>query len=126
MHHAEWLIRRIIFLEGSPDVSRLNPMKIGKTVPDMVYNDQEAEQAAIGSYNDAIVLSHQVADQATADLLGRILLMEEGHADWAEMQRSQIELGRIISLSLIGIGALYIVDGGIAMGSLRGYSPFGG
>jgi len=91
MHHAEWLIRRIIFLDGTPEVSRLNPMKIGKTVSDMVFNDQEAEQAAIGSYNDAIVLSHQVADQASADLLGKILLMEEGHADWAEMQRSQIE-----------------------------------
>lgn len=91
MHHAQWLIRRVIFLEGTPEVSKLNPMKIGQSVLDMVTNDQEAEQAAISSYNDAIVLAHQVADQSTADLLGKILIMEEDHADWAEAQRSQID-----------------------------------
>ena len=36
MHHAEWLIQRILFLEGTPEVSRLNPMVIGKSVSDMV------------------------------------------------------------------------------------------
>ena len=91
MHHAEWLIRRILFLEGTPVVSSLNPMRIGKTVSEMVTNDQAAEAAAVGAYNDAITLCHNVADQATADLLGKILLMEEGHGDWAEIQRTQIE-----------------------------------
>src|SRR3989304_3708679 len=47
MHHAEWLIRRIIFLEGAPEVSKLNPMKIGKTVLEMVANDQDAELGAV-------------------------------------------------------------------------------
>ena len=91
MHHAEWLIRRILFLEGTPVVSSLNPMRIGQTVSEMVTNDQAAEAGAVGAYNDAITLCHNVADQATADLLGKILLMEEGHADWAEIQRAQIE-----------------------------------
>jgi len=91
MHHAEWLIQRILFLEGTPDVSKLNPMQIGKTVEAMVGNDQEAEIGAIRSYNSAIVLAREVADQATADLLTTILKMEEGHVDWAEIQRSQIE-----------------------------------
>jgi bacterioferritin len=66
-------------------------MKIGKSVLDMVGNDQEAELAAVRAYNKAIVLAHEVADQATADLLTQILKMEEGHVDWAEIQRSQIE-----------------------------------
>jgi bacterioferritin len=91
MHHAEWLIRRIIFLEGTPVVARLNPIRIGQTVSDMVCNDQEAELAAVRAYNDAIGLAHEVADQATADLLLQILKMEEGHSDWAEMQRAQIK-----------------------------------
>jgi bacterioferritin len=91
MHHAEWLIRRIIFLEGTPVVSELNPMKIGQTVLDMVGNDQEAELAAIRAYNEAIATARDAADQSTADLLLQILKMEEGHADWAEMQRAQIE-----------------------------------
>ena len=91
MHHAEWLIRRIIFLEGTPVISKLNPIKIGQTVVDMVGNDQEAEVAAVRAYNQAIVMARDAGDQATADLLLQILKMEEGHADWAEMQRAQIE-----------------------------------
>ncbi len=91
MHHAEWLIQRIIFLEGTPAVSKLNPMRIGKTVLEMVSNDQEAEVAAIRAYNDAIRLAHEVDDQVTVDLLIDILKMEEGHEDWAEKQRDQIE-----------------------------------
>lgn len=91
MHHAEWLIRRIIFLDGTPVVSHLNPMKIGKSVLDMVTNDQEAEVGAVNAYNHAITLAHEASDQATADLLLSILKMEESHVDWAEIQRSQIE-----------------------------------
>jgi bacterioferritin len=91
MHHAEWLIQRIIFLEGAPVVSRLNPIQIGKSVSDMIGNDQDAEQAAVRAYNAAIRLAHEVDDQATVDLLTNILKMEEGHVDWAEKQRAQIE-----------------------------------
>jgi bacterioferritin len=90
MHHAEWLIQRIIFLEGTPVVSKLNPMKIGSSVLEMITNDQEAELGAVRAYNDAIALAHEVGDQASVDLLIRILNMEEGHVDWAEMQRDQI------------------------------------
>jgi bacterioferritin len=91
MHHAEWLIRRILFLEGTPVVSQLKSMTIGKTVPEIIGNDQDAEQAAVRAYNSAIKLAHDVDDQATADLLTEILKMEEGHVDWAEQQRDQIE-----------------------------------
>lgn len=91
MHHAEWLIQRIVFLEGTPVVSKLNPMKIGATVPEMITNDQEAEIDAVHAYNKAIALAHEVNDQASVDLLIRILKMEEGHEDWAEVQNAQIE-----------------------------------
>ena len=91
MHHAEWLIRRILFLEGTPVVSKLNPIRIGQTVLAIVSNDQEDELGAIRAYNSAIGLAREVADQATADLLTQILKMEEGHVDWAEIQRTQIE-----------------------------------
>lgn len=91
MHHAEWLIKRIIFLEGTPVVAKLNVMKIGTSVLEMVTNDQAAEVGAVRAYNDAIALAHEVGDQSSADLLVRILKMEEGHIDWAEIQRSQIE-----------------------------------
>ena len=91
MHHAQWLIRRIIFLEGVPTVSKLNPMTIGKSVVEMVSADQRDERSAIQSYNSAVALAHDVSDQATADLLLTILKMEEGHEDWGEIQRTQIE-----------------------------------
>jgi bacterioferritin len=90
MHHAEWLIRRIIFMEGAPVVSKLNPIKIGQTVLEMVSNDQQAEVGAVGAYNGAIGLAHEVADQVTVDLLTGILKMEEGHVDWADRQSAQI------------------------------------
>jgi bacterioferritin len=91
MHHAEWLIQRILFLDGTPVVSKLKPMKIGSSVVDIVSNDQDAEMGAVRAYNEGIALAREVADQSTADLLTEILKMEEGHVDWAEVQRTQIE-----------------------------------
>ncbi len=91
MHHAEWLIERIIFLDGSPTVSKLNSINIGKTVPEIINNDSDDEVNAIKAYNDAIKLAREVGDQITSDLLSKILGMEEGHADWAEIQHTQMD-----------------------------------
>jgi bacterioferritin len=91
MLHAEWLIERIIFFEGSPTVSKLNPMKIGKTVSEIISNDDKTELKVVSEYNDAIKLAREVDDQGTVDLLTKILKMEEGHVDWAEIQSAQIE-----------------------------------
>src|ERR1035437_3393867 len=91
MLHAEWLIERIIFFEDSPTVSKLNPMKIGKTVSEMISNDDNTELKVVSEYNDAIKLSREVGDQGTVDLLTKIVKMEEDHVDWAEIQRAQID-----------------------------------
>jgi bacterioferritin len=91
MHHAESLIKRILFLEGTPIVSKLNPIKVGKSVADMVQNDLDAEAGAVRAYNSAIALAHEVADQASVDLLIGILKDEETHLDWNEVQRDQVE-----------------------------------
>src|SRR5450759_1827875 len=79
MHHAEWLIERIIFLDG------------GKTVSEMISNDDKDELEAVHAYNEAIKLAREVDDQGSVDLLTKILKMEEGHVDWAEIQHAQIE-----------------------------------
>ena len=91
MHHAEWLIQRIIFFEGAPIVTKLNSLKIGQSVLAIVTTDQASELDAIQAYNAAIRLAQELADEATAELLRKILLMEEGHVDWAEQQSDQIE-----------------------------------
>jgi bacterioferritin len=90
MKHAEWLIGRILFLEGTPTMSKLNQIKIGADIPLMLANDSNGEQSAVQLYNKAITLAREVADAGTADLLTKILLMEEGHGDWLEQQRDQI------------------------------------
>ncbi len=91
MKHAEWLIGRILFLEGTPTVSKLNQIKIGADIPAMLSNDSMGEQTAVQLYNKAITLAREAADAGTADLLTKILLMEEGHGDWLEQQRDQIK-----------------------------------
>ncbi len=91
MKHAEKLIGRILFLEGTPTVSKLNHMKIGVTVQDMVLADEEAEAGAIKAYNDTIAAAVQVGDNGTREMIAGILQDEERHIDWAEMQREQID-----------------------------------
>jgi bacterioferritin len=91
MHHAEMLIGRVIFLEGMPVVSKLDAIKVGKTVKDMIGNDREAEAGAIKAYNETMRLAMELGDNATRDMLAKILQDEERHVDWAEQQRDQIE-----------------------------------
>jgi bacterioferritin len=91
MHHAEWLIQRILFFEGRPTVSNLNPMTIGKNVLEIINNDYQLELGAVHSYNETVKISREVEDKGTDDLLTKILKDEEKHVDWAEMQISQIE-----------------------------------
>jgi bacterioferritin len=91
MHHASWLIERIIFLDGSPTVSKLNLIKIGKSVEEIINSDANEEHHAVISYNLAIQKAREVSDQVTVDLLSKILSMEEKHLDWGEIQQSQIK-----------------------------------
>lgn len=91
MHHAEALIGRIIFLEGTPVVSKLNPISIGTNAKEIILHDYEGELGAVHGYNETIKLAIDVGDNATRDLLAKILQDEEGHVDWQEQQRDQID-----------------------------------
>jgi len=103
MKHAEKLIARILFLEGMPIVSKLNPLHIGSSVKDMLANDLKAEVEAVSSYNDAIALAAEVKDAGTRELLQRIVEDEEKHVAWFEAQHDQIAqmgLERYLSLQV--------------------------
>ena len=89
--HAEWLIEQIIFFDGAPAVSRVNTIKVGKTVSEMICNNENRKLDVVHSYNNAIKHVREVYDQETLELLTRILIMEEGHVDWAEKQSAQID-----------------------------------
>ncbi len=90
MRHAEKLIARILFFEGRPIVSNLNPIHIGAEVAAQHKNDWNAERGAIQSYNEAIRLAVEVGDNGTRELLESILTDEEDHIDWIEVQQDQI------------------------------------
>jgi len=89
MLHAEWLIERISFLDGSTTLSKLNSLMVGKTVSALISKNNNPE--AFRAHTDAIELAQQADDHATADLLKKILKLEESSTDWAEIQRVQIE-----------------------------------
>ncbi len=90
MRHAEKLIGRIIFLNGKPVVSELNPLHIGQDVQGQLDSDTLAEQGAIAMYNDSIKLANEAGDAGTRELLEDILEDEEEHMDWLEAQCDQI------------------------------------
>ena len=90
MKHAEKLISRILFLEGTPVVDKLNKMHISDTVPGMLENDRKAEVEAIKSYNETIRLAAELLDNGTKELLDGILQDEEAHINYIEEQLEQI------------------------------------
>ena len=91
MKHAEKLIERIIFLEGTPTVNALNKIDIGAQVVPQFENDRAAEEIAIQAYNEGIRLAVELGDNGTRSLLESILTDEEGHIDWLEAQLDQID-----------------------------------
>jgi bacterioferritin len=91
MKHAEKLIERILFLEGSPDVSGMQKVLIGNDVEEQFKNDRDAETVANKAYNDGIRLCYELNDNGTMELLKSILTDEEKHLDWLETQLSLIK-----------------------------------
>ncbi len=91
MHHAEELIERILYLEGVPNVQRLNPMRIGEDVPEQFRADVELEYAAVERLNRCVAVSREQGDNGSRDLFERILVSEEEHIDWLETQLETIE-----------------------------------
>lgn len=91
MKHAEKLIERILFLEGTPVVTQLKAIHIGKDVHQMHKNDLEAEADAVRAYNEGIRLAVEVGDNGTRELLDSILHDEEEHLDWLDAQLAQID-----------------------------------
>jgi len=91
MKHAERHIARILFLEGTPLVSKLNPISIGANVEAQHKNDLKAEHDAVKSYNEGVKIARDEGDNGTREMLESILKDEEDHADWLEAQLDQIK-----------------------------------
>ena len=93
MKHAEALIERILFLDGTPSMQPLE-LTVGKNVQEMIQSDLDLELSAVKAYNNAIQIAVAEKDNGSRDLLVVLLKDEEDHVDWLEAQIHQIkELG---------------------------------
>jgi len=94
MKHAESLIERILFLDGTPNMTELLHINVGKNVREQLESDLKLEVEAVGMYNRAVEISREHADNASRELFERLLKDEEDHVDWLEAQLHQInEIG---------------------------------
>jgi bacterioferritin len=91
MKHAEVLIERILYLEGTPNLNELPKLNIGKDVKQQLQNDLALEKGAVAAYNQAIATCRKAGDNGSAELLHSILADEEGHVDFLEEQLGLIE-----------------------------------
>ncbi len=90
MKHADDLIKRILYLEGVPNVQRLFKVNIGETVPEQLKSDLGVEREAVDRLNKAIELCRTHGDNGTRHMLEEMLTSEEHHLDWLESQLSLI------------------------------------
>lgn len=91
MKHAEALIERILFLEGSPDLNALPKLTVGKDVKQQLKNDLELEKGAVAEYNAAVATARKAGDNGSADLFEKLLRDEEEHVDFLETQLGLID-----------------------------------
>ena len=86
MKHADELIQRILFLDGLPNVQRLNPIQVGETVEQILKADLALEEQALSDLRAGIAYCESVRDFVSRDLLQKILESEEEHVDFLERQ----------------------------------------
>lgn len=86
MHHADKFIARIIFLEGHPNLQKLDPLRIGQTARETLECDLAAEYDARKLYSEARGYCESVGDYVSMKLFEELLTDEEGHIDHLETQ----------------------------------------
>ncbi len=91
MKHADKLVKRILFLEGIPNLQDLGKLMIGENTKEMLECDLSLELKAVPDLRDGIQYCESVKDYGSRELLEEILESEEEHIDWLETQLSLIE-----------------------------------
>jgi bacterioferritin len=91
MKHAEALVERILFLEGTPNLQRLGNILVGETVPEQLERDLALEMSAYELLGRAVAATLDAGDTGSRELFEHILVSEEEHIDWIETQQAAIE-----------------------------------
>jgi bacterioferritin len=105
MRHADELIKRILFLDGLPNAQRLNPIRVGESVEQILQADQALEEKALVDLREGIAYCETVRDFVSRDLLRRILESEEEHVDFLDRQFDLIRQIGIERYVLLNAGA---------------------
>ena len=85
--HADWLIKRILFLEGTPNMSKRRSLMIGTDVKSMMENDLTLELEVVKGAREVIAICEQEKDFQSREVLEKLLFdTEEDHVYWLEQQ----------------------------------------
>ena len=92
MEDAQHIIRHILYLEGVPNLQRLNQIMVGESVQEDLELDLQAEQGAVEALTEAIAHCASVGDFTTRSILEGMVRSEEEHVDWIETQLETINI----------------------------------
>ena len=91
MRHAEGLIERILYLDGTPEVAVALKPDIGNSVTAQLEAGLKDEIASVRMYNDSIKVCESAGDNGSRDLFQHMVENEEEHIDWLEAQLHDIQ-----------------------------------
>ncbi|QFU06497.1 Bacterioferritin (plasmid) [Pseudoalteromonas sp. THAF3] len=90
--HADWLIKRILFLEGVPDLTKRRALLVGSNVKEMMANDLKLELEVVQCVKETIKICEEEQDYQSREVLEKLLFdTEEDHVYWLEQQLGLIE-----------------------------------
>lgn len=106
MKHAEYLIDRILFLDGVPEIARYDVIRVGQSLKEQLDNSLQLELGGVKAYNEGIKLAADRKDNGSREVMERILKETEESVDWLEAQLHLIDTTSIeLYLATQGAGS---------------------
>ncbi len=92
MKHAEEVIDRILYLEGTPEIARYDDIKVGASPKEQIEYSYELEKKGVATYNEGVAVCAEAKDAGSRDLMERMVVESEESIDWAESQFDLIKM----------------------------------